>query len=67
MLAGLVGAPLSVAIGGLACVACVVGVGYFSKTLRHYDDERSLDHPAAHAPEPSPAPAPAPSPGAASD
>ncbi|MFN8497427.1 MAG: MFS transporter [Anaerolineae bacterium] len=60
VVAGLVGAPLSVALGGLACVACVVGVGYFSKTLRRYDDERSLDHPAEAAPEPLPAPSAAP-------
>lgn len=67
VLAGLVGAPLSVAIGGLACVACVVAVGYFSKTLRRYDDERSLDHPAAEAPEPEPTTAPAPSASPAAD
>ena len=62
VLAGLVGTPLSVAIGGLACVACVFAVGYFSKTLRHYDDERSLDRPTAHEPEPAPAPTPSTSP-----
>ncbi|MFN8473373.1 MAG: MFS transporter [Anaerolineae bacterium] len=55
VLAGFVGAPLSVAIGGLACVACVFTVGYFSKTLRRYDDERSLDLPGAAAPAPAPA------------
>lgn len=60
VVAGLVGAPLSVALGGLACVACVLGVGYFSKTLRHYDDERSLDHPVEAAPEPAPAPSASP-------